>query len=439
MKVGLLTVHSHDGCTLKDVAGGYGTVFRVGESLRARLLERAKSRLAELPPLVLGRLAARLRDGGHEVRVATIRRTAGAHDALPRGLDAAIVLTSMVDADAERTVLAELSARGTHAIAVGAYASAAPETFADVSTAVVRGEPESLDAASLLDARGVTDAGFAPDLDALPLPDWAPFPRERYRYALLSRGTTLPVESARGCAYGCGYCPWRVTAPFRERAPERVVSEVRFLRDTWGSRGIAFRDPLMNLDEARVRTLAKGLRPLGVRFSAEMRADRLDDALVAELARSGLRSLELGVESADTSMLSREKRQPPEPAQIEAVVRAAHRHGVRVIANFMLGLPDDTEEKIRETVALAKKLDTFAVQFTIATPYPGTTLATRVEHLIRDRRPDAHTGFTSTFPHAHVAPAQLEALREWAYTSYHFRPKWALRFLGQALPALLEA
>lgn len=67
MRVALLTIRSHPGCTLKDVAGGYGTVFEVGRSLPARLLELAKERVADLPSLTLAYLAAQLSD--HEVEV----------------------------------------------------------------------------------------------------------------------------------------------------------------------------------------------------------------------------------------------------------------------------------------------------------------------------------------------------------------------------------
>lgn len=432
MRVALVTVYAHSRCTLKDVAGGYGTVFEVGDSWRARLLERAKSRIAVLPPLALGYLAAQLRRGGHEVVVRDIRGT----DTVPQ-VDAAFVLTSIVDAGAERELLLDLTARGVRTFALGAYASARPGYYASAADVVVVGEAEALGAELLDLPDGIARVGDVVDLDALPYPDWAGFDVESFRYAFLGfRRPTLPVGSARGCTYGCGYCPWRVTASFRERDPGRVAAEVAFQSKRYGTRAFAFRDPLLNLDRTRVRALAKGIRPLGVRFSAEMRADRLDGALLEELAASGLRSLELGVESVDRAMLTAEKRRPPEARQIEDAVRTAQRLGIRVICNFLLGLPDDNVEKIEATLAWAKRLDSFAVQFTIATPYPGTTLERRVEPL--PVLPSQHTGFRPTFRHSSMAPETLTALRERAYVSHYFRPRYAWRFLRHAIPALLE-
>ena len=170
-----------------------------------------------------------------------------------------------------------------------------------------------------------------------------------------------------------------------------------------------------------------------------MRADRLDDDLLVDAVRdAGLRSLEIGVESVDRGMLAREKRKPPTAARIEHVVRTAQRLGIRVICNYLLGLPGDDAETIRATVRWAKRLDSFAVQFTVATPYPGTTLEPEVEDRRLPLAPDAMTGFRPTFRHPKLAPDELEALREWAYLSYHFRPRYVWRFARHAGPALLD-
>lgn len=119
-------------------------------------------------------------------------------------------------------------------------------------------------------------------------------------------------------------------------------------------------------------------------------------------------------------------------------MREAQRRGVRVICNYVLGLPDDDEATMRETIAWAKELDSFAVQFTVATPYPGTTLEPKVEGRRLPVRPDDHTGFRPTFAHARLSAERLEALRERAYVGYYFRPRYALRFARAAARALLD-
>lgn len=443
MRLTLASIYSHDRCTLKDVAGGFGTVFEVGTSLRARLLERAKSHLADLPPVVLGTLAARLSALGHTIAVVSMRGDDAEAARLAERSDVVLVHSSLVDADAERRVLDRLRERGTRAIVFGAAASAMPTRFAPHADLVLVGEAEGASdaiwrAALEGELSGVHDVGSVADLDTLPFPDWSAFPVARYRYALLTaRGPTLPIQSARGCPYGCGYCPWRVTATFRERDPDRVSAEARRNRDRFGARALSFRDPLFNLDADRVRAIARGLAPLGLKWSAEMRADRLDRDLLAEMSRAGLRSLELGVESVDRSLLASEKRKPPTHAQIEAVVRDARALGIRVICNYVLGLPGDSVETMRETVRWAKSLNSFAVQFTVATPYPGTSLEHRKKLPVLER-PDDLTGFRATDLEGSVPAHELAALREWAYVSYHFRPRYVASFVTQAARALLD-
>lgn len=427
---------------MKDVAGGYGTVFEVGQSVPARLLELAKGRLADLPPLTLGYLAAQLRAAGHAVEVHEVRRTSKRRDPVPRP-DVAIVLTSMVDASAEREVLDEMRANGVRTVAVGAYASAKPREFWPYADGIVVGEPEAL-GAKVTEVDGIVRAGEVADLDALPFPDWRAFHVSRYRYAFLSRrglfsrGPTLPVGASRGCPFGCGYCPWRVTAGFREREPARVAAEVEHLATTYGAASIAFRDPLFNLDPERTLKIAQRLTPLGIRFSAEMRADRVDEPLLLHLYRAGLRSMEIGVETADTEMLVGERRKPPRLDHIERMVRTAQRLGIRVICNYLLGLMGDDESRIRRTVALAKRLDSFAVQFTIATPYPGTTLEPATSDRMLRVLPDDHTGFRPVFRHPQMAPSRLSDLRERAYLEYHFRPRYIARFAKSAISSFLD-
>lgn len=440
MRVALIDVYSHKACTLKDVAGGYGTAFEIGDSFPARLLGAAKSHLISLPSPTLGYLASRLLQAKLQPLAVSLRRTDRQWDALPN-VDAAVVLSSIVDFPAELQVVRELRRCGVPVLVVGAYASASPEPFVHAGATVVRGEAENLSANALYKlfrepaAPGITDAGFIGDLDTLPFPSWQLFPLEDYRYAMLSpSGYVAPLQGARGCAFGCSYCPFRVTAPFRERSPESIEREALFNRDEFGARALAFRDPLFNLDPARVQRLAAALRRVGLPFSAEMRADRLEPSLIDSLADAGLRSLEIGVESVDLGMLRKSKRKPPSHAQIEAVVEHASSRGVRVIANFMIGLPDDTRESIERTLAWAKRLNTFAVQFTVATPYPGTSLAPWADP---DRvRPGTLTGWNPVLRHPNLRAEELAELRERAYVSYHLRPGYFWRFFRDTARSL---
>jgi radical SAM superfamily enzyme YgiQ (UPF0313 family) len=170
-------------------------------------------------------------------------------------------------------------------------------------------------------------------------------------------------------------------------------------------------------------------RGLNVRWGMEARTDRLDRDLITVLHRAGLRSVEVGVESANEQMLSSNLRKAIPKGHQESVIEYCHKLGIRVIANYTLGLPNDTVEGVMETIRYAKKLNTFAIQFTVTTPYPGTQFFRNVQDRIFDRNWEHFNGWTSVYRHPEISPDELHRLREFAYVSYHLRPRYVWRFL----------
>ena len=72
MEIVVLSASRQKNCTLKDVAGGFGTVFTVGNSPFAKLLEIAKRRIASIPNITLAYLDSLLSSHGANVRVLEI-------------------------------------------------------------------------------------------------------------------------------------------------------------------------------------------------------------------------------------------------------------------------------------------------------------------------------------------------------------------------------
>jgi anaerobic magnesium-protoporphyrin IX monomethyl ester cyclase len=430
MKVVLLSAARHKNCTLKDVAGGFGTVFTVGDSPFAKLLEVAKRRIAAIPQITLAYLASILTREGASVRVLDVRRSDQLEPA-----DLYLISSSIVDCNFEREIGAE--ARRLFKAKVGyfgTFASVVPEFFSGTADFVVREEVENIAPAIGRGTipSGIVSAGFVEDLDSLPYPDWDGFDIRPFRYQIVTqRGTTLPVLGSRGCPYTCNYCPYLVNSRFRARDPENVVAEIGYLVRKYGVRGVSFRDPNFTFNLERAAEFARLLlrRKLDVRWSMEARTDRLTPELLGLLYRSGLRGVEVGVESASGRTLRANARKAVETEHQERIIGHCHKLGVRVIANYTLGLPNDTIEGILDTIRYAKKLNTFAIQFTITTPYPGTQFYQNVKDTIFDTDWEHFNGWTNVYRHPSMGPDVLHRLREFAYVSYHLRPRYVWRFL----------
>ncbi len=434
MKIVVLSASCQKNCTLKDVAGGFGTVFTVGKSPFARLLEVAKRRIASIPNITLAYLHSILEAHGAHVRVLDVRRLDQLEPA-----DLYLIASSIVDCSFELEIgLQARRAYGSRIGYFGAFAAAVPEFYAPAADFVVKDEVENI-APSLARGEiptGEVSAGFVEDLNALPFPNWDQFDIGRYRYQIITnRGATLPMLGSRGCPYTCNYCPYLVNSRYRSRTPESIVGEIEYLIRRYGIRGISFRDPNLTYSKKRAGALAELIlsRGLKVYWSMEARTDRLDPELITVLHRAGLRSVEVGVESADEKMLRTNLRKATPKAHQELVIEHCHKLGIRVIANYTLGLPNDTVGGIMDTIRYAKKLNTFAIQFTVTTPYPGTQFFRNVQHMIFDRNWEHFNGWTSVFRHPTIAPEELHRLREFAYVSYHLRPRYIWRFLQSTL------
>lgn len=434
MKIVVLSASRHKNCTLKDVAGGFGTVFTVGASPFARLLELAKRRIAAIPNITLAYLDSILSTHGASVQVLEVR----SKDQLVPA-DLYLIASSIVDCNFEREIgIAVRSRFGSKVGYFGAFAATMPDFYSEAADFVVKEEIENI-APALAHGEipeGVHSAGFVEDLDALPFPRWDQFDTRKFRYDIVTgSGITLPMLGSRGCPYTCNYCPYLVNAKYRVRTPESIVDEIRHLTEKYGIRGIAFRDPNLTFDKQRAHQFAELLlrHNLSVKWGMEARTDRLDPELIQLLFRSGLRSVEVGVESSNHGMLQRNGRTAIEKTHQERVIEQCHKLGIRVIANYTLGLPNDTVEGIRETIRYAKKLNTFAIQFTVTTPYPGTQFYEAVKSAIFEKDWERFNGWTCVYRHPTISPEDLHKLREFAYVSYHLRPRYVWRFIQSTI------
>ncbi len=434
VKIVVLNASRQKNCTLKDVAGGFGTVFTVGKSPFAKLLEVAKRRIAAIPNITLAYLDSILSANGASVKVLDVRRS---DQLIPA--DLYLISSSIVDCNLERELGSYAKSHfGSKVGYFGPFAAMVPEFYGGSADFVVKEEIENI-APALAHGEipeGIVSAGFVQDLDSLPFPSWDQFEIQKFRYQIVTnKGITLPMLGSRGCPYTCNYCPYLVNSKYRVRSPESIVDEIRYLSARYNIRGIAFRDPNLTFDKNRAREFSELLLKynLDIRWGCEARTDCLDPELVDLLFRSGLRSIEVGVESANHNVLRGNQRKAIAKPQQEMIIDHCHKLGIRVIANYTFGLPNDSTEGIRETIRYAKRLNTFAIQFTVTTPYPGTQFYEAVKHRIFETDWEKFNGWTSVYQHPAICSAELHRLREFAYVSYHLRPRYVWRFLQSTI------
>ena len=104
------------------------------------------------------------------------------------------------------------------------------------------------------------------------------------------------------------------------------------------------------------------------------------------------------------------------------------RHGLQIHASYILGGLQDTPKTVQETIRFAKELDTEIAQFSILTPYPGTTVFEQVkDRIFRWRGPWSFFDMQHlVFKHDHFSFVRLEWLLLKAHLLYYMRSKKAV-------------
>ena len=196
-----------------------------------------------------------------------------------------------------------------------------------------------------------------------------------------------------------------------------------------------FDDDTFNIQKARTIELCEKLKPLGLTWSCTSRVTTDYETLKA-MSEAGCRLLIVGFESGDPQILKNIKK----GATVERArdfAKDCHDLGLTIHADFILGLPGETKESIRNTINFAKTLDCETIQVSIAHAYPGTEFydyakAKRLHHQRTTMKDDgghqmAHIEYPG-LPTDYV----MEMVHRF-YDEYYFRPKAAFRVVWKAL------
>ena len=248
----------------------------------------------------------------------------------------------------------------------------------------------------------------------------------------------VSLYTTRGCPAQCTFCLWPQTLsghPWRKRSTDDVAREMAKAKEYWPNvREFFFDDDTFNIQKARTIELCSKLKPLGLTWSCTSRVTTDYDTLKA-MKEAGCRLLIVGYESGDPQILKNIKK----GATVERArqfTKDCHKLGLVVHGDFILGLPGETRETIRNTVQFAKDLDVETIQVSVAHAYPGTEL---YDYVVKNGFMVADNKMVDEGGHqlAHIQypglPADeiMEAVHRF-YDEYYFRPRAVFRILRKA-------
>lgn len=440
MKILLADIQTRQLPINKDLAGGFGTASTFGTSWFAKTLIRLKKASVYFPLWSFGIIAAILKSKGAIISFLTDPGQ------LPSAVDIVIIYASMPEHTAEIAFARSVRQKRPDAkiFFFGTIASISPETFLAESDAVLVGEPEQFflnrTLEELLQLQAIIQCEPVDELDKLPLPDWKAFPVSQYRYIYFGNTPALPVSGGRGCPYPCGYyCPYPILQGKKRRvlSCEKVIDIIKTYRSDYNISALFFRDPFFSFSKERVAEICSLIikEDLKIRWSCETHLDSLDKETIDIMAASGLAGINVGIETADDTILQSSQRKQAEFAHQEKIIAYCERKGIQIGAFYIIGNLAETFTSFKKTLDYAKRLNTSYAQFTLMTPYPGTKLFTELTQkgLINIWEYDKYDAYTPIFKHPNLSAEDLEKLKNSAFRSYYLRPCFISNYLKKLL------
>jgi hopanoid biosynthesis associated radical SAM protein HpnJ len=235
--------------------------------------------------------------------------------------------------------------------------------------------------------------------------------------------------TGRGCKSRCTFCLWPQTIAghrYRVRSVEDVVAEMKWAKAAFPQvREFFFDDDTLTDNVPRVEALAVELGKLGVTWSCNAKAN-VPRRTLEVMKDNGLRLLLVGYESGNQQILFNIKK----GMRVEFArrfTRDCHELGIVIHGTFILGLPGETRETIRQTLDFAKEINPHTIQVSLAAPYPGTFLYRQAKEngwLYHEASEllTQHGTQIAALNYPHLSHAEIFEAVEDFYRKFYFRP-----------------
>ncbi|HEV2883653.1 MAG TPA: radical SAM protein [Pyrinomonadaceae bacterium] len=206
----------------------------------------------------------------------------------------------------------------------------------------------------------------------------------------------IPIESGRGCPYGCEFCT--VTGFFgdsiRFRTNESVVNELlrlkRHARATRTQVMVFFIDDNFAINIKRTKSLLRDIIAANAQLPwiAQISANLLrDEELVDLIEASHGKWVFIGMESIDSVNLADVNKSFNKPAEYAAVLNRLAKRNIYAITSFIIGLDNDTPGVASRTLEQIESWPPGLPVFGQLTPFPATPLFDRLVASGRLTRP----------------------------------------------------
>jgi len=235
-----------------------------------------------------------------------------------------------------------------------------------------------------------------------------------------------------GCPLGCTYCSATTLygKSLTRTSPERVVSELRNLKETFGVNTAFFTDLTFNLNHKLSENLCSALEKenLGMGWTAMVRPTSplnqpmLRESTLEAMVAGGCTKIAFGIESLEESAMQ-DYHRPTSLGEDEKTLRTIDRLGALSKVFLIVGHPNETVAYYDKVIQALKLLKPDEVRISYLTPFPGTelwkSLGDQREELLLTKTYNDYTTFKQVMKMRHVVPEVLEMQRRRILIEYY--------------------
>lgn len=185
----------------------------------------------------------------------------------------------------------------------------------------------------------------------------------------------MPMLSGRGI-FACNFC-YRLDKGFRPRSPESIIAEIKYLKETYNIKYIAFSDELLMSSRERTLELCQSFidANIQVKWDCNGRLNFADIDVLEKMKEAGCVFINYGIESLDNETLKVMHKGLTRDMIVRGVENTL-KVGISPGLNLIYGNIHEPLSAIDDAVDFLLKYDDHAQMRTIrpVTPYPGTEL-----------------------------------------------------------------
>lgn len=202
---------------------------------------------------------------------------------------------------------------------------------------------------------------YIQDIDSIPFPSYEGLDMDRYLdcqhvdgwynyYTYYSdKPRLMPMLLARSCPYQCAFCYHPLGKGYRARSLNNFFKELELWISRYHINGIALIDECFSVDKNRVLDFCARIKPYGLKWACQMRAETYTDDVLAAMKDSGCFGACFGIESMSQQVLNNMNKNMT-TSTIEKALALTYKHKIGCNGNFLFGAENESFDTITESL-----------------------------------------------------------------------------------------